>query len=41
MLCLSILSARGRLGINSGVRAELGSYDGHIGGGISYAAALR
>jgi hypothetical protein len=35
------LFAGGRLGISSGVRAELGSYDGHIGGGISYAAALK
>jgi hypothetical protein len=35
------LFAGGRFGISSGVRAELGSYDGHIGGGISYAAALK
>ena len=35
------LFAGGRLGISSGVRAELGSYDGHIGGGVSYAASLR
>jgi hypothetical protein len=30
-----------RLGFGSGLRAELGSYDGEFGGGISYAAALR
>jgi hypothetical protein len=31
----------GRVGLGLGFRAELGSYDGHIGGGISYAAGLR
>jgi hypothetical protein len=35
------LFAGGRFGISSGVRAELGSYDGDFGGGISYAAALK
>jgi len=30
----------GRVGFGSGIRAELGSYDGEFGGGISYAAAL-
>jgi hypothetical protein len=31
----------GRFGVGLGLQAELGSYDGHIGGGISYAAGLR
>ena len=31
----------GRVGVGQGIRAELGSYDGNIGGGISYAAALK
>jgi len=31
----------GRVGVGAGLRAELGSYDGEIGGGISYAAALK
>jgi hypothetical protein len=35
------LFAGGRFGISSGVRAELGSYNGRIGGGVSYAAALK
>jgi hypothetical protein len=35
------LFAGARFGISSGVRAELGSYDGDIGGGLSYAAALK
>jgi len=35
------LYAGGRIGITSGVRIELGSYDGDFGGGVSYAAALR
>jgi hypothetical protein len=30
-----------RFGLGSGLRAELASYDGEFGGGISYAAALR
>jgi hypothetical protein len=30
----------GRIGLGTGIRAELGSYDGEFGGGISYAAAL-
>jgi hypothetical protein len=30
-----------RLGFGQGIRADLGSYDGEFGGGISYAAALR
>jgi Exopolysaccharide biosynthesis protein YbjH len=31
----------GRIGFGNGIRAELGSYDGEFGGGVSYAAALR
>jgi hypothetical protein len=30
----------GRLGVGAGLRAELGSYNGNFGGGISYAAAI-
>jgi hypothetical protein len=30
-----------RFGLGTGIRAELGSYDGDFGGGISYAAVLR
>jgi hypothetical protein len=30
-----------RFGLGKGVRAELASYDGEFGGGISYAASLR
>jgi hypothetical protein len=31
----------GRIGLGQGIRAELGSYDGDFGGGVSYAAALK
>jgi hypothetical protein len=31
----------GRVGLGQGIRAELGSYDGNFGGGVSYAAALK
>jgi hypothetical protein len=31
----------GRVGFGKGIRAELGSYDGDFGGGISYAAAMK
>ena len=31
----------GRVGVGQGIRAEIGSYDGNIGGGVSYAAALK
>lgn len=31
----------GRVGVGPGIRAELGSYDGDFGGGISYAMALK
>jgi hypothetical protein len=37
----SEITVGARFGLGQGFRAELGSYDGEFGGGISYAMALR